>query len=152
MTLNWKELASGFVLIFAGLLYGYVTLDTLPVGSPLNLGPGGFPVVLCGALVVIGLVICARSLFKSEDAEFGVVPWRAIVMLSASILLFGTFLRQLGLFPSVFASAFLASAAERRFKPLPSALIALCLAVLCSLIFIKGIGLPIPFFGSFFSG
>jgi putative tricarboxylic transport membrane protein len=152
MKLHWKDLGSGLALVFAGLLYGYVTLDTLPLGSPLDMGPGSFPIVLCGILIVIGLIVCASSLFGSEASEFGTVPWRAMIMLSLSILLFATFLRQLGMFPAVFASAFLASGAEPGFKPLPSALLALCLAVLCSLIFVTGIGLPIPYFGSLFRG
>ncbi len=150
MTLNWKDLASGLVLILVGLLYGYVTLETLPLGSVLEMGPGSFPIVLCSLLVAIGTIICASSLFGARESEFGRVPWRAVFMLSISILLFGTFLRQLGMFPSVFASVFIAAAAEPGFRPLPAAVIALGLAVLCSLIFLKGIGLPVPLFGSFF--
>jgi hypothetical protein len=150
MTLNWKELGSGLILILAGLLYGYTTIETLPLGNTLEMGPGGFPIVLCGLLIILGAIICLGSLFRSQDSEFGVVPWRAVVMLSLSVILFGTFLRQLGMFPTVFASAFLATMAEPKFRPLPAAIVAFCLAVSCTLLFVKGIGLPVPVIGSFF--
>src|SRR5262245_22563424 len=108
MSGDGKSLASGGFFIAVGLLYGSIAFQSLPIGEVLNMGPGFFPIVLSGLLVLFGAIIVVRSFFEAQETPFGIVPWRAILMLSLAIVIFASFIRQLGMLPGVFATAFIA--------------------------------------------
>lgn len=150
MNVNRKDIAAGGFFVAVGALYGGMALRSLPMGSPLSMGPGYFPLVLCGLLIVLGSATAIRGLFIGGGTPFGRVPWRAVVMLSLATIFFAAFLRQLGLFPSIFFSTLIAALASSQVKLLTAILTALLVAVFCIVVFSYGIKLPIPIFGSWF--
>jgi putative tricarboxylic transport membrane protein len=117
------------------------------------MGPGYFPVLLSGTLIVFGIIIAGRGcLTTSAGGGFGAVPWRAIAMISLAIIVFASFLRELGLLPSVALSSFLAALSSRKIG-LPTALAtAASLACFCTVIFGFLLKLSIPILGSWFGG
>ena len=150
MNVNRKDVAAGGFFVAVGALYGGMALRSLPLGSPLSMGPGYFPMVLCGLLVVLGSATAIRGLFVGGATPFGRIPWRAVIMLSLATIFFAAFLRQLGLFPSILLSTLIASLASSQVK-LPAAIItSVVVAVFCVVVFSYGIKLPIPVFGSWF--
>lgn len=145
MTANRKDLICGLVFVVIGLLFAVGTRD-LDLGTATRMGPGYFPLVLAGLLVVTGLIIAARS-FGQPDVEFGGIPWRAMLLIIPATIFFGYAVRGVGLLPAIFIVALAASFASRKMTvPLAFALSAV-LAVFCSLVFVTGLGLPIPLFG-----
>ncbi len=59
-TFNVKDLAAGAVFAAIGLAFmaGALTLD---IGTAFKMGPGYFPLVLSGLLVLLGLIVMAKS-------------------------------------------------------------------------------------------
>lgn len=147
-----EALASGGIFVAVGCIYGASAMLSLPMGSMISMGPGYFPVVLSGLLVLLGGAIVLRGLRHEGRVAFGSLPWRAILMIALAILCFAFFIRSLGLFVTVLLTAFLSCLADAKVTALKAATMALAMAVLCTLIFSLGIGLPIPIFGSWLRG
>jgi hypothetical protein len=150
MTINRKDIAAGAFFIAVGLLYGGMAWLSLPLGSALSMGPGYFPLVLSGLLTVLGAATVVRGLWIGSGSSFGIVPWRAIVMLSLATIVFAAFLRELGLLPSVFAASMIASLSSPQIKVTTAAFVSLVIAIFCVGVFVYGVNLPIPVFGSWF--
>ena len=149
MTMNRKDTAAGAFFVAVGLLYGGIAWVSLPIGYALNMGPGYFPLLLSSLLTVLGAATLLRGLLVGgENSPFGIVPWRVIVMLSLATMFFAAFLRELGLLPCVFASSLIASLSSPQIRMRMAALVSLAIAVFCVGVFIYGIKLPIPIFGS----
>ena len=146
-----NDFAAGLVFIAVGVFYGLMSTD-LQLGNALDMGPGYFPFVLCGILVLLGSAILVRSLVIADDSPFGSVPWRALVTIPLAIIVFGAGLTYLGLFAAVFITAFTASLASARTRMPLAVVVSLSLAVLCTLVFVYGVGLHIPVLGSWFTG
>lgn len=152
MIINRKDVAAGGFFVGVGVLYGGIAWRWLPVGHALNMGPGYFPIVLSTLLTVLGATTLLRGFSNGSGSPFGIVPWRALVMLSLATVVFAAFIRQLGLLPAVFASSMLASMSSPQIKVSTAGLASLLIALFSTAVFIYGINLPIPIFGSWFRG
>ena len=126
--------------------------STYTLGSLARMGPGMFPVILSGLIIAIGLILVVRSFFTGRATQFfGTVSWRAIIMLSFAIVLFGTFLREMGMLLALFVTCFLSALASKHIKLPEAAITAAGLAILCTAIFGPyGVKLPIPVIGTWF--
>jgi hypothetical protein len=145
MTANRKDLICGLVFVVIGLLFAVGSRD-LDIGTSTRMGPGYFPLVLCGMLILIGLIIAARS-FGKPDVDFGSVPWRAILLILPATVFFGYAVRNIGLMPGVFIVALASSFSSSKMTvPLAIAL-SVGLAIFCAGVFVWGLGLPIQLFG-----
>lgn len=151
MNVNQKDLGAGLSFLTVALTYGWIARRDLPVGVMLNMGPGYFPMVLCSALAAIGTYLTIRSLRAGKRTRIGGrVAWRPILAISLAIIVFGTFVNQLGLFVSVFATAFMCAMASRHVKWKSALPVAFLLAALCTVVFSYGVKLPIPVLGTWF--
>lgn len=146
---NMKEPALGGVFVLFGLYFLISTLRTLDVGSALRMGPGYFPMLLSGLLVLVGFIIAVRSL-RAENIEVGPVAWRGIVFVAGAPVFFGATISHLGLIPCVFLTCLIAVFGSRDVSPVSAILTSLVLTVFCVALFGYGLGLPIPLFGSWF--
>jgi hypothetical protein len=145
MTVNRKDLMCGLVFIVIGLLFAVGARD-LDIGTATRMGPGFFPLVLCGLLIFIGVIISAKS-FGKPDSDFGSIPWRALLLILPATVFFGLALRNVGLMPAVFIVALASSFSSSKMKvPLAIAL-SIGLSIFCAAVFRWGLGLPIPLFG-----
>ena len=111
------------------------------------MGPGYFPLVLGGILVLLGVVIIVKGFVAGEGAELGRVPWRAAVIIVAALLVFGATIRGLGVVPAIFLTALIAGFAGRRTGVVAPVVIAVGLTVVSVLIFVEALQLPLPLFG-----
>jgi len=136
--------------VLIGLAYMWMAWADLPIGNTLEMGPGYFPMVLSGILVIFGVAIGVRGFVNAHGTEFGRVPWRAVVMMSLATLVFAAFFDRLGLLPGVFVLSFLTALSSSRNSILGAAITSLCIAVFCSAVFGYGIGLPVPIIGPLF--
>ncbi len=146
-----KDLLAGAVFTGFGLAFA-VTSTTYEIGTPLRMGPGFFPLVLGGVLVVLGISIAVKGLVAGEGGDVGTVPWRAIVLLVSAILFFGFTVRDLGLVPSLFVSVVLAALAGRGVRVVPAVVIATSLTALSVLIFVVALQLRLPLLGPWLGG
>lgn len=152
MLIDRKQAMSGAFLAGIGIIYGGTALSSLPLGEVFNMGPGFFPVMLSGMLVVIGLVLIVQSILKAAPAEGVSIPWRPIAFLTAAIVFFASALQYVGLLPAVFIAALLASYADRNAILVSAAITSLVIAIFCAIVFVYGLRAPIPVFGTLFQG
>ncbi len=108
-----KDVLAGLVFIGFGLAFA-VGAASYDIGTPLRMGPGYFPLVLGGLLVLIGITVIAKGLLAADAEPIGTVPWRALVLILAAILFFGATVRGLGLVPSVLVVSLMAAFASQR--------------------------------------
>jgi hypothetical protein len=146
-----KDLLAGAVFAGFGLAFA-ITSATYDIGTPLRMGPGFFPLVLGGILVVLGISIAVKGFVAGEGGDLGAVPWRALVLLVAAILFFGFTVRDLGLAPALFVTVLLAALAGRSVRIVPAVVIAASLTALSVLIFVVLLQLRLPLVGPWLGG
>lgn len=146
-----KDLLAGAVFTGLGLAFT-ITSATYEIGTPLRMGPGFFPLVLGGLLVVLGVSIAVTGFVAAEGGEIGTVPWRSLVLLLAAILFFGFTVRNLGLVPTLFVTVLLAGLAGRRPRLIPAVVIAASLTALSVLIFVYVLQLRLQLVGPWLGG
>jgi Tripartite tricarboxylate transporter TctB family len=141
---------------WAGLLYGGVGAAAVIIardyswGRGGRMGPGYFPTILGALLLLIGIASLARS-FVARGEPLGPIAWKGAAFVTGATVLFGFLLRPAGLVPALAVLIFSSAAASSRFK-LDWRALALMLALIafCALVFVKGLGLPLPLFGPWF--
>jgi hypothetical protein len=105
-----KDLLAGGIFVAFGLAFA-ITSTTYEVGIALRMGPGYFPLVLGGILVLLGIAIAVKGFVAADSGEIGRVPWKALALLVAALLFFGFTVRGLGLVPALFGTVFLSAMA-----------------------------------------
>ena len=112
-------------------------------GSARRMGPGYFPVLLGGLLVLFGLYLLVKGLRAPERIE-GNWSLRALVVLPLSMVLFGVLMDRAGFIPAMVVLIFGSALAGTEFKFVEVALLTLVLTTFAVLVFIWGLGLPYP--------
>ena len=151
-SVNPKDLGSGLFFCGVGVLYGSISLSSLPVGQVFNMGPGFFPNMLSGILIVIGLALVVRSLRGGESSPFGAVSWRAIVVVSLAIAAFGLLMAPAGLPITIFATTLIATFAAPKANPVHALISAFGISAFCVAVFIFGARMQAPLLGYWFGG
>lgn len=146
-----KDLLAGAVFAGFGLAFA-ITASTYDIGTALAMGPGFFPLVLGGVLVVLGIAVAVKGFVAGEGGDVGPVPWRALALLLGAILFFGVTVRDLGLVPALFVAVLLAALAGRSARVVPSVVVAASLTALSVLIFVYALQLRLPLLGPWLGG
>lgn len=145
---NVKDIAAGTFFLAAGLLYGLIAWFRLPIGVPLEMGPGYFPIVLSSVLGIFGILIIGSGIITSRETPFGLVPWRGVLLLSIATIAFAAFVDKLGMLPGIFVTTFVATLANPKITLFRAVLIALGVSIFCTAVFGYGVRLPIPIIGT----
>ena len=139
------NLICGLLFVALGFFFAFQSLQ-LELGTAFRMGPGYFPLLLSGALVLFGLIILLQA-FKAEGEPIGPIAWRGIFFILPAPIFFGLTVRGLGFVPALFLTAFFASFASSRMKPLTALVLAALLTVFSVAVFSYGLGLPFRRFG-----
>lgn len=136
-----KDFWSGLMLIAIGGGAVYIARN-YAFGSALRMGPGYFPTVLGAALVLFGVYFVVKSL--RADAARLEQSWslRALVVLPASLILFGLLIDRAGFIPAMLALIIGSATASSQFRLIEVLLFAVLLTALCVVVFIWILGLP----------
>ncbi|HEX2553218.1 MAG TPA: tripartite tricarboxylate transporter TctB family protein [Microvirga sp.] len=137
-----KGFWSGLVFIGVGAATITVAVD-YRLGSALRMGPGYFPSLLGGVLILLGILVLAKALKNPEPVE-GRWSLRALVLLPLSLVLFGLLMERAGFVPALVVLVVGSSAAGEEFNVLEALLLAGVLTFGAVAVFIWGIGLPFP--------
>ena len=146
-----KDLMAGATFIVFGLAFA-ITSTTYDIGTPLSMGPGYFPLVLGGLLVLLGILIAVKGFVAADSDDIGPVPWKALALLVTALLFFGFTVRGLGLVPALLVAVFLSALAGHRVRVVPAVVIAGCLTALSVLIFVVALQLRLAYFGPWLQG
>jgi Tripartite tricarboxylate transporter TctB family len=142
LALSNKDVWAGLMLIAIGAVAVLIARN-YPFGTALRMGPGYFPVVLGGVLIVFGLAILAGGLRDGERIE-GSWSLRALIILPLSLILFGVLMQYGGFVPAMLVLIFGSATASSEFKLIEVLLFALGLTALSVVVFVWGLGLPYP--------
>ena len=137
-----RDFWAGVMLIATGAASVIIARD-YNFGTALRMGPGYFPSVLGGALVLFGLYLVVAGLRRNEKIE-GNWPLRALIVLPLSLVLFGILMEHAGFIPALIVLIFGSAASGTEFKLLEVLLLAIGLTAFCVVLFIWGLGLPYP--------
>ncbi len=147
---NPKDFLSG--LMFLGFGGGAIVLrQDYEVGQAIRMGPGYFPLVLGALLCLVGAACVARSLVLA-GAPLEKLAFKPLILVVVSTLVFGVLLRNAGLLAALAASILISSMASSQFSKRTTALTIVLLTAFCYLVFLKGLGLPIPVLGPWLGG
>lgn len=147
MTNRLRDALAGGIFVALGLIFMVAALG-LERGTALRMGPGYFPLLLAGLLILIGAAVAFRALREEAAAiHMHAVPWRGMILILAAPVLFGVTVRGLGLLPAIAIVAAISSFASRRMTIVLAAGITVLLTAFCVLVFNVGLGLPIRLIG-----
>lgn len=143
-----KDFWSGVVFIVLAAAFAWFARD-YPMGRAIKMGPGYFPIVLAGILGLIGVATLVRS-FVLDGEPVGRFVFRGAATVAGAMVLFGLLLRGGGLVVALLALVFVAATASVHFRWPVAVLLAVILAAFSVLVFVWGLGLPIPVLGRWF--
>lgn len=141
---------------FAGVIYSAFGLAAIiiggdyPMGTATKMGAAYFPTVLGGLLVFIGVVAIVRAFLVNGEA-IGKFALKGGILVIGATLLFGMLLRGAGLIIALLALVLISAYASREFRWGPALALAFGLTVFCVIVFVKGLGVPLPLLGSWFN-
>ena len=145
---NGKDFWAGIIYIVAGFGAWIISRD-YGMGSAGKMGPAYFPTILGALLTVIGIISILRSFLKS-GSPIGVVAWKGLALIVVSTLLFGMIVRGAGLIIALPLLVIFSAFASSRFSWKYSLAEAAVITVFCVVVFLKGLGVPLPILGSWF--
>ncbi|RIX99730.1 tripartite tricarboxylate transporter TctB family protein [Aureimonas flava] len=148
---NPKDLGAGILYLAFGAAAIWLAHGN-PIGTADDMGPSYFPVMMGLVLIVVGLISTVRS-FLVEGEPIGAIALKPLAFVVGSTCLFAWAVPRLGAPIALLLLLFASAAASRQFR-----LNALTVAVLgglvaaAVLIFIRGLGIPMPLLGTYFDG
>jgi hypothetical protein len=142
-----KDFWAGAMLIAIGAM-AILIARNYTFGTSLRMGPGYFPVVLGGLLILFGLYILAMGLRRGEKIE-GAWSIRGLIILPLSLVLFGILIDRAGFVPAMLVLIFGSATASMEFKFVEVLLFSVFLTALAVAVFVWGLGLPYPLFADF---
>lgn len=138
--LNVPEAIGALCVILIGALVIWEG-SSYDIGTATRMGPGYFPVVLGGIVVLFGVALFYNARTSLLDAPR--IPYRAIIAISAGVIAFGALVERIGMIPAVISLVLLSSLAEERPRPVTIAVLAAGLSLFAYLVFILGFRLPV---------
>ncbi|MSO75522.1 MAG: tripartite tricarboxylate transporter TctB family protein [Alphaproteobacteria bacterium] len=139
-----QDVVSGllFAAIGAG---GLIIARNYPMGTPIRLGTGVFPVLLCWGLIGIGLLIAVKGLVVDGPRLDG---WamRPLIYISLAIIAFSELIDRTGLLIAMVALMVLGGLGSPETKPREFTIFSVMMIVIAYLMFILGLEMPIRMF------
>lgn len=144
-----KDFWTGVLYLSFGATAFWIARD-YTFGSARQMGAGYFPTVLSGLLMFFGALALLRGLIKS-GTPLGHFAWKPALIIMSSTLAFAFLLPRAGLVVALVVLIVGSASASEKFRfERNAALAAIGLVAFCVLVFVKGLGLPMPLFGSWF--
>ena len=146
-----KDFWTGVIYMLFGAAAFWIARD-YGMGTASRMGPGYFPTVLSALLFLFGVVAVIRS-FIRPGSPIGGFAIKAAVLVLGAVLLFGFLIIRAGLVVALIVLVLVSASASQHFKFDWKAVVGLvALVVFCSLVFVKGLGVPMPLVGTWFGG
>lgn len=137
---NSQDFYSGLFFVLFGLL-AVVIARAYPMGTTVRMGPGYFPTLLGGALVLLGLIVAGRALWTRGD-RIGYLALRPLLFVLGANLAFALMVRSLGLVLATFALVVTSCLGGWEFRLREVIALAFVLTGVAVALFVYGLGLP----------
>ncbi len=144
-----KDFWIGVIYLVAGTT-GMLIARGYSFGSAGRMGPGYFPTIVSGLLVLFGAFSVLRA-FTASGEPIGTLNWKGIILITGSVFAFGYLLQQAGLVIALLTIVLVSATASERFRfEWRAGLALIALIVFCALVFVRGLGVPMPLVGEWF--
>ena len=150
MTRNPKDFWTGLLYIFFGASAIIIARD-YNMGTAFRMGPAYFPTILGAVLAVIGAIAVIRS-FIMPGTPIGAVSFKGLLLVTLSVVVFGFLVRGAGLVVALPLLVIISAYASTRFRWRTTLIMAAGLTIFCALVFVKGLGIPLPIIGPWLGG
>jgi hypothetical protein len=143
-----KDFYAGLIFVGFGLASILISAH-YPLGSAARMGPGYFPRILGILLLVLGGALALRAL-RIQGTPVAKIHWRPLVIVLASVVLFGNLMNVIGVAPATVFLIVGASYASPEFRPREALIAGVILAALAVGVFVIGLKLQLPIWPTFF--
>ncbi|MDO9306276.1 MAG: tripartite tricarboxylate transporter TctB family protein [Mesorhizobium sp.] len=137
-----QDLGAGIMFLLIGLA-GIVLGRDLDFGSARNMGPGYFPLLISGFIVLIGAVVAGRS-FTLEGPAIERLQLRPILMLLVALAVFSFLIREIGVVLTSILMMVVAAYARPNVSIVETIIFAICVATFVAVVFVFGLNQPMP--------
>jgi putative tricarboxylic transport membrane protein len=121
-------------------------------GTSARMGPGYFPTALGAILAIFGVVSIGRSFIRPGE-PISAFAWRPLALVLGSVVLFGLLLPTAGVIVALTCLIVVGALASRNTRLDVTSIAALAgIVTFCVVVFVKGLGVPMPLFGTWFGG
>lgn len=144
-----REVLAGVLFLAIGLFFMLNGLG-LSFGTMRKIGPGAFPAMVAGLLILTGFGLCVKGLFSRLPAAAVFVAPRPLLAVLGALVVFGVTVRGAGLLPAVTLCTLAAALAMRPLRLGVMALYGILAGIFCCAIFITALGMPMPVIGPWF--
>jgi hypothetical protein len=148
---NPRDFWTGVIYLALGIAVLWIGSD-YPRGTSAQMGPGYFPALLGAVLTLFGAAAVGRSFIRPGEA---ITPfaWRPLGFVLGSVVLFGLLLNGAGVLIAL-PILIVGSALASRYTTLnaTSVIVLVGLVAFSVLVFVRGLGVPMPLIGSWFGG
>jgi len=139
-----QDFLSGLLFIVIGAAGLWIALD-YPVGTPVRLGTGVFPRILCWGLIGIGGIVLVRGL-TTHGAGLGTWAWRRVILIAAAAVAFALLIEPAGLLAAMIALMVLGGLAGQGHRLKEFVIFAVAMMLFAYVVFIWGLGMMIKVF------
>jgi Tripartite tricarboxylate transporter TctB family len=150
MTRNPKDFWTGLLYIFFGVSAIIIARD-YNMGTAIRMGPAYFPTILGAVLAVIGVISVIRS-FITSGTPIGAFAFNGLILVTLSVVVFGFVVRGAGLVVALPLLVIINAYASTRFRWRTALIMAVGLTIFCALVFVEGLGIPLPIVGPWLGG
>lgn len=140
-----QDFWSGLMFIGVGVGFALGAMN-YSMGTSARPGAGYFPLILSSILAILGCVVLFKSLTieTSDGQPVGAFAWRPLLVIVASIVVFGLALPRLGMYLTIPILIFMVCWADNDFRWKDWVLMSIVLTIGCWVVFIYGLNLTIP--------
>ena len=141
---DYRDVIGGGLITLAGAGAMYHSLTEFSVGTAARMGPGYFPALVGGLLMLCGVLILVPALLRSGPMP--TFEFRPLFWISLSVLAFALLVIPFGLVPAIIVQTVLAGISDRKLSWKGSLILAVSLSVGATLVFKIGLGVILPTF------
>lgn len=140
-----RDFFSGLMFLAVGIGFAFGATN-YSMGSSARPGPGYFPIILSVILAILGCIVLFKSLtIETADGDpIGKIAWRPLIVIVASIALFGALLPRAGMLIAVPILILMVSAAGDEFSWKGVLASCVVLTAFSWFVFVYGLKLTIP--------
>ena len=142
-----QDFWAGLMFIAFGIFF-VVVARNYQMGTAVRMGPGYFPTMLGGIMVILGAIVLFTSL-TVKGASVPKMSFKPIFFISLGLILFGYLLKPLGFIAAVVILVFVSAFGGHEFRAKEVSILTVVLVIFSVLVFVKGLTLPFPLWPSF---
>jgi len=137
-----KEFVTGLLFSVIGFAYAFVGKD-YGLGTARRMGPGYFPVMVGGALCLVGICMILRAALAVRPLDRAPkLHLRPLFFLTASVFAFALSINRFGLVVACISSALIAGGASPTTRWRETIIVAAAMAAFAAIVFVEFLGLP----------